>query len=184
MNKYFKIGFGLVALTATGYFIYKLLNKRKISSKGISFITDLEGKRNYAYRDSKGLWTTGVGHLIKPNEEFLKTKVLSNEEINNLLRKDLSKFESVVNDSIDVPLKQHEFDSLVSIAFNIGENAFPKSTFVKLINEGKGKEEIKKSIAQWKKPIDIIGRRAKEIRLFDNGLYSNQIATRELTYFI
>jgi len=183
-NKYFKIGLGVLTLIG-GYYIYKMVTKKKISSQGISFITQLEGKKNKAYKDSKGLMTIGVGHLIKPNESYLLNKTLTDKEINDLLKKDLIKFENVVNDTITVPLNQNQFDSLVSIAFNIGDSGFKNSTFAKLINQKADKEKIYKSISLWKKPIDLISRRAKEIRLYDTGIYSNQVASNEITkYFV
>ena len=40
-------------------------NIMAIAKSTLDFITKEEGARNKAYKDSKGLWTIGVGHLIK-----------------------------------------------------------------------------------------------------------------------
>ena len=51
-----------------------------VAKSTFEFITGFEGKRNAAYKDSKGLWTTGVGHLIRPDEQYLITKELTKAE--------------------------------------------------------------------------------------------------------
>lgn len=138
----------------------------KISDNGIWHLIRLEGYRNNAYKDVKGLWTTGVGHLIQPHEEHLINTVLTNEEVEDLLKADLVRFERVVNETIKVPLTQNQYDSLVSIAFNIGVHGFKNSTFVKRINNKESKERISQAIMMWNKPSQIIGRRKKEVKLY------------------
>ena len=44
---------------------------------------------------------------------------------------DLKKFESAVNNAVKIPLNQNQFDALVSLAYNIGTDAFSKSTLMK-----------------------------------------------------
>lgn len=185
MKMIYKIGIGFT-LFAGGLYLYKQLTKRnmKVSPNGIQFIKNLEGVSNKAYQDTKGLWTIGVGHLIKPNEQHLRIKILTPNEIDSLLKTDLMRFEDAVNDSITVPLTQNQFDALVSIAFNIGDSAFKKSSFVKRINAGEPMDSVLRAIALWKNPFAIIGRRAKEMRLYSQGNYSNQVATKELTMFV
>jgi lysozyme len=88
-----------------------------------------------------------------------------------------------VNDNIKVPLKQNEFDALVSLSYNIGPEAFKNSTLVKRINNKEPLENILKEISNWKKPIDVITRRAKEIRLYRDADYSNSLALSTMKYF-
>ena len=49
---------------------------------------------------------------------------------------DLKKFEAGVDDSVTVPLEQHQFDALVSFAFNVGLGALRKSTLLRKLNAG------------------------------------------------
>lgn len=50
------------------------------------------------------------------------------------MQNDLKSFEQTVNNTVKVPLNQNQFDALVSLAYNIGTNAFSKSTLVKKLN--------------------------------------------------
>lgn len=48
-----------------------------------------EGVRYRPYQDSKGNWTIGVGHLIRPTENFSSAVALSDGQVNFILRNDL-----------------------------------------------------------------------------------------------
>lgn len=169
--------------SAAGYAAYKIFNGRVISKKGIEFLTAIEGKRNKMYYDTKGLPTIGVGHLIKPNEQYLMTANLTDKQVQKLFDKDLDRFEKVVKDSIKVPISQSQKDALVSIAFNIGETAFKNSTLVKLINAKAPNEEIIRAFSMWNKPNVLRERRAKEARLFTTGNYSQYLVIGELNKY-
>jgi len=140
-------------------------NIMAIAKSTLSFITKEEGARNKAYKDSKGLWTIGVGHLIKANEQHLITATLSDQEVEDLLKKDLKWCSEAVETSVKVPLAQNQFDALYSLCFNIGEGAFRKSTVVRKINENdlNGAAE---AILMWNKPEVLINRRKRERALF------------------
>jgi lysozyme len=169
----YKIGLG-VGLLGGLYFIYRHFIKQKMSLNGLDFLIKEEGFKNSAYKDSKGIWTIGVGHkIILPQESNLLTKTLTNSEVRQLLKKDLKRFEDVVNDSILFPLPQNKFDSLVSLAFNIGESGFKNSTLAKRINSKLDDTEIIKAFSMWNDKGLLINRRAMEARLFITGNYSN-----------
>ncbi len=54
-----------------------------------------------------------------------------------MLRARLAKeFEPAVRRYVRVPLKQHQFDALVSLSFNIGAGAFHRSTLLRKLNAG------------------------------------------------
>ena len=90
------------------------------SSEGLDFIKGIEGVRYVAYQDQAGHWTVGVGHRIRKGEEYLKTKTLTDAEVDALLASDLAASEKLVNSDIKACLKQNQFNALVSFAFNIG----------------------------------------------------------------
>ena len=64
-------------------------NIMAIANSTLDFITKEEGFRNKAYKDSKGLLTIGVGHLIKTDEEHLLNETLTDEQVKELLKSDL-----------------------------------------------------------------------------------------------
>ena len=140
-------------------------NIMAIAKSTLDFITKEEGARNKAYKDSKGLWTIGVGHLIKADEQNLINATLTDEQVEELLRSDLRWCSEAVETSIRVPLEQHQFDALYSLCFNIGGTNFAKSTVVKKINENdlKGAAD---AILMWNKPDVLINRRKRERALF------------------
>lgn len=154
----------------------------KLSDKGLTFLTKEEGLRLKPYRDSVGLWTVGVGHLLTETE--LKTNVLNypqydldkkpwrelnREDVLNLLRYDVERFEKCVNTNLPSDLKQHEFDALVSFSFNIGTPAFEKSTMLHMLKDGD--KDIKNQFMRWIKPPELKGRRQRESDLFCSAKY-------------
>lgn len=52
------------------------------------------------------------------------------------LIKDVQSAVDAVNVLVRVPLKQQQYDALVSLVFNIGSGAFSKSTLLKKLNAG------------------------------------------------
>ncbi len=183
MHTGFKILIGAAFIGTGGFLIYKLMGKG-VSKKGIDFIKALEGFRNKAYKDSRGLLTTGVGHLIKPGEQNLISQVLTPDQVNALLKKDLAVFEKTVRDTIKVPLTNNQRDALISLAFNIGSHGFENSQLAKFINAKASKDAIIKGFSAWHNPAELIPRRAKEARLYFEGDYSPMIAQSELkNYF-
>ena len=143
----------------------------KLSEKGIDFLVSKEGFRNKAYKDTKGLWTVGVGHLIQKDEQELLTAVLSDQHVKDLFAKDVERFETTVNHVIHNDITQWQFDALVSFCFNIGQSGFTNSTTAKKVNAGKF-AEVKDAMLMWNRPKEIIGRRAAEARLFETGHYN------------
>jgi lysozyme len=140
-------------------------NIMAIAKSTLDFITKEEGSRNKAYKDSKGLWTIGVGHLIKADKQHLITATLTDQEVEDLLRSDLKWCSEAVESSVRVPLSQSQFDALYSLCFNIGEGAFRKSTVVRKLNENdlKGAAD---AIEMWNKPAVLINRRKREKAMF------------------
>ena len=104
----------------------------RTSKKGIELIKRFEGLRLKVYKDAVGLPTIGYGHLIKSGEVF---DVISEEQAEQLLKKDLKIFEEHLIKVVKIPLEPHQFDALVSLAFNIGCGAFSKSTLLKYLNQ-------------------------------------------------
>lgn len=169
MKRLIPIALWLLSITAfihiTNKYTHIEENLMAIAKSTIDYITEEEGYRNKAYKDSKGLWTIGVGHLIKPNEQHLITATLTDQEVKDLLKSDLKWCSDAVESSVKVPLQQHQFDALYSLCFNIGETNFKKSTVVRRLNQNdiRGAAD---AILMWNKPAVLEKRRRRERELF------------------
>jgi lysozyme len=139
----------------------------KLSQKGADVLILREGKRNKAYRDTKGILTIGVGHTGPDVKEGL---VWNDEKVQDVFMKDVKWAEDAVNKYVKVPLQQHQFDALVSLVFNIGETGFKRSTALKLLNE-KLYDMIPAAMEMWNKPPEIFPRRRAEAEQFKSGKY-------------
>lgn len=144
------------------------------SDSGQNFIVQEEGERLTAYQDSVGIWTIGVGHTgWVGNKPVAKGMTITKEQSREILRVDLRRFEKTVNECVTKPLTQYQFDALVSLAFNIGEGAFRRSTLLKLLNRGDYKGASEQFLV-WRnaggRPI-LLNRRKREKALFDGGKY-------------
>ena len=169
MKRFIAVLLWLLGIMAVIHFTDKYTqieeNVMAIAKSTLSFITKEEGLRNKAYKDSKGLWTIGVGHLIKPDEQHLLTATLTDEQVEQLLQSDLKWCQDAVDNNVKVPLTQNQYDALYSLCFNIGETNFRKSTVLRKINENdlKGAAD---AILMWNKPEVLINRRKRERALF------------------
>lgn len=144
----------------------------KISERGINFIKSEEGERLTAYQDIVGVWTIGVGHTgFVDDRRISKGMKISQDKSRELLLKDLRRFEKTVNDSVKVPLKQNQYDALVSLAFNIGEGAFARSTLVRKLNaldyQGASVQFLVWKNAGGRVSKGLLNRRKREKGMFD-----------------
>jgi lysozyme len=103
----------------------------KTSTQGRRAIMAREGVRLKAYQDVAGVWTIGYGHT--PSH---KGETITQKEAEYILEADLGRFERAVSRAITKPMTQNQFDAMVSLAFNIGEAAFDRSTVARLFNLG------------------------------------------------
>lgn len=106
---------------------------KTLSDDGLEFLKSREGFAPTRYFDHKG-YSIGYGHLIKAGEAFAEPMTL--EFATQLLAQDVEWAENAVNDNVKVPLKQNQFDALVSFVYNVGAGAFEKSTLLRKLNAG------------------------------------------------
>ena len=106
----------------------------RTSKQGLELIKEFEGFSAKRYICAGGKLTIGYGHVILPKEQFPPR--ISKEQAEELLAKDVVRFEIDVMACVKVPLTQGQFDALVSFAFNLGGAALRGSTLLKRLNEG------------------------------------------------
>ena len=117
--------------------------------QGIKLIKHFEGCHYKPYLCPANLWTIGYGHVLYPEQAKLKlldrkkyelkkqdNREWSQEEVDDLLKQDLQRFERGVLRYITVPLKQNEFDALVSFSFNLGLGTLQRSSIRSKLNRG------------------------------------------------
>lgn len=121
----------------------------KTSSKGIDFIKSFETLQTQAYKavPTEQYYTIGYGHY---GPDVILGTTITETEAERLLAEDLSDTERAVsNATAGWNLKQCQFDALVSLAFNVGVNAFRNSTLLKLIKQGASEKAIRDEFARW-----------------------------------
>jgi len=139
-----------------------------VSKAGIALIKHHEGVRNRAYRCPAGLFTIGVGHLIGDGKSLPAdwNRTFTAEEIDGLLKSDLRRFELGVHKMLpNVPLRQHEFDALVSFCFNLGLGCFQRSTLRQALLRGNKKAAMESLVKYCRAGGKIL--RGLQIRRLD-----------------
>jgi lysozyme len=105
----------------------------------------------------------------------MAAKPITENQAAVLLTADLARYEKAVLDAVTLPLKQYEFDALVSLVFNIGVSAFRTSTVVRHLSAG-DRAAAAAAFSQWNKARvggslvvlpGLVARRLAERRLFE-----------------
>ncbi len=148
-----------------------MARRMRISRAGLELIKRFEGYREHSVPIGAGQHMIGYGHT-KSAREGLR---ISEENADAILREyDLPAFESAVSEHVLAPLSQSEFDALVSLAFNIGIEAFLGSEVLALVNSGE-KLRAAEALSGWRTAsiegrtiiVDaLVRRRAAERALF------------------
>lgn len=93
----------------------------------------LEGRRYVPYRDVAGVLTVCDGHT---GPDIVSNKTYSDSECDSLLREDLKPVQAAVDSLVTVPLSDYQRAALYSFSFNIGTDAFSRSSLLKKLNAG------------------------------------------------
>ena len=93
----------------------------------------VEGRKYEAYKDVAGVWTVCDGHT---GPDIIRNKRYSDQECDRLLWKDLQPAKRTVDRLVKVPLGEYQRAALYSFVFNVGSDAFSKSTLLRKLNKG------------------------------------------------
>ena len=107
-----------------------------ISAAGLGGIAVHEGYRDKAYIPVPGdVPTIGFGNTTYADGSKVQLgDKITRKEATELLGNTVSIFEKQIKDCIKLPLAQNEYDSFVSLSYNISAKAFCGSTLVKKLN--------------------------------------------------
>jgi lysozyme len=139
----------------------------KTSDRGLNLIKEFESLELKAYLCPAGVWTIGYGHTKDVQEGDTCTE----EQANEWLREDVRWAEDAVRASVKLPLRQTEFDALVSFVFNVGVTAYMRSTLLQKLRRG-DLQGAAQQFGRWTRANGrvlrgLVRRRAAERAMFD-----------------
>lgn len=142
----------------------------KTSQIGINLIKHFEGFKAKPYLCPAKIPTIGYGATFYKDGKkvTLQDKPITEEGAEELLKLILKSFESIVMRKIKIPLKQCQFDALVSHTYNTGGS----DTLFKLINQNAPDEQIRKWFTTkyitggGKRLQGLVNRRNAEAKLY------------------
>lgn len=142
---------------------------RRISAEGLDLIKQFEGLRLKAYLCPAGVATIGYGST-GPHVRMGMT--ITEGEAEELLVRDVARFEKAVAAAAP-KASDNEFAAMTSLAFNIGEAAFARSTLLRRHNAGDkagAADEFKRWVRAGGKVLPgLVRRRAAEAALYRRG---------------
>ena len=112
----------------------------KTSADGIEIIKAHEGLRLKAYPDPATggePWTIGYGTTSSAGVgKISRGMVITKVQAESMLVRSLEAYEQGVLKALARPPTQHQFDAMVSLAYNIGVGNFARSSVVRFFNAG------------------------------------------------
>lgn len=140
---------------------------------GWDFLIHEEGIKLCPYLDSRGIATIGIGMTFYPDTG--KRVTMSDPCLDDkdhairLFGLILQPFEKTIWSLTRDDINQHQFNSLTSLCYNIGQQHFKDSTVLRLVNANPNDPIIANAFEMWKysdgKPI-LLDRRKREHHLY------------------
>lgn len=147
-----------------------------IIDDALALIKRFEGLELHPYQDSVGVWTIGYGATYGLDRVRVTADhpVLTNEQAEALLIRDVERFERAVTRLVTVPIDTYQEGALTSFAFNLGAGALQSSTLLRRIN-GNEWEDVPAQFQRWvfaggRRLPGLIRRRAAEAELWSQNL--------------
>jgi lysozyme len=121
---------------------------RHVTDVGLALIKRFEGFNPTTYICPAGYPTIGYGHVVRPDERPKFSGGISENEAEDLLRRDVQIAESAVLRLIRVRLTDGQFDALVSFTFNLGSGALQRSTLRRKVNHEEH-ADVPQELRKW-----------------------------------
>jgi lysozyme len=152
---------------------------RTLSTHGLTLLQECEGLRLKSYLDSAGIWTIGYGTTRYPDgSQVQEGDTCTQEQAEYWTYNDLAWVLKAVNEMVAVDINQKMFDALCMFVYNIGAQAFHKSSMLRQLNQCNWKQ-ASIEFDKWVKARSggklvtvkgLVNRRDKEQALFDEGV--------------
>lgn len=155
------------------------------SPRGLALIRKWEGLYLKAYKDIAGIWTIGYGSI---SDKRLGIKVTPGQTITRemavqLMETEVHDKDVAISSLVTVPLTSYQFDALSAFVYNVGTNAFKKSTLLRMLNRG-GYDSVPNQLMRWSYAYDedngvrrqiqgLKNRRADEILMWQGKAISS-----------
>lgn len=104
-----------------------------LGDAGRRLIQEFEGYSETAYRDQRGILTIGWGHTGDDVQDGMSC---TQDDAEQWFTEDTQTAVDAVNRLVAIPLRQNEFDALVSFTFNLGQGSLASSTLLAHLNAG------------------------------------------------
>ena len=144
-------------------------------SNALNFIKKAEGGLYLkSYQDSGGVWTVGYGSTydFDKQRKVQQGDIITEAQAQRWLEMETSQNAKDIKSLVKVPLNNNQLNALISFVYNVGINAFKKSTMLKLLNSGADKNTVANQFDKW---------------VFDNGVIVKGLINRrnaEKTLFL
>jgi len=151
-------------------------NRLSLSQEGANLVKAFEsclkreGAKYRPYYCPAGVLTIGWGHTNHHGRSFTTADRWTREECDAAFEDDMRDFEQHVRRLVKVDINQHQFDALVSFAYNCGAGALERSGLLAKVNRGDF-DGAAREFAKWNKGggrvlSGLVRRRASEALLF------------------
>lgn len=142
----------------------------EINQAGIDLLKSFEECRLAAFKPlPTDPWTIGWGHT---GDDVTEGLCWTQARADEVLTQDLQRFCTAVDNAVFVKLSDNQFAALVDFVYNVGVEAFEKSTLLRLLNEG-NYSDAAKQFQYWDHSAGRVieglsRRRAAETALFNS----------------
>ncbi len=160
-----------------------------LSIKATDLLKSIEELSTKPYDDQTGRdisrWvegaTIGYGHLIAKGDWEKYKNGITESQATQLFKADLLPFEQKVKTTVSALITQNEYDAMVILVFNIGQNGFARSSVLKLINDPIATTAYNNLEQAWKAWNKSQGKHSKGLdnrRRAEWNIYSKNIYMR------
>ena len=124
----------------------------QMSQEGIdALLKKYEGCKLKSYRCPANVCTIGYGHTSAAGAPAVADGMtITQKQADDILRRDLVKYETAVFNMVKQPLTQHQFDVLVDFAYNAGVGNLQSSTLLKKVNAAQF-DAVPAELMKWTK---------------------------------
>ena len=124
----------------------------QMSPEGMNaLLKKFEGCKLTAYRCPANVCTIGYGHTTAAGAPSVSDGMkITQQQAEDILSRDLVKYETAVHNMVHQPLNQRQFDVLVDFAYNAGIGNLQSSTLLKKVNAAQF-NDVPAELLKWTK---------------------------------